>query len=59
MSDLTQCNFCALKQIRKDAKKRKIFVDLIGDNKTGLINVFVGDLVVSMKAIGDHCECGD
>ena len=41
MSELTQCNYCSLKQIRADAKKKKMRVVIINSNFMGGVDVFV------------------
>jgi len=43
MSDLTRCNFCTLKSIRADARKKKLKVTILSDAKWGMggVNVYV------------------
>jgi hypothetical protein len=43
MSELTQCNYCSLRRIRRDAKREKKRVTILSDARWGMggVNVYV------------------
>ena len=56
----SQCNFCKLKEIRKENPNAKIELrpEKYKGKKTGGTEVYVnGEFRCGFMAIGDHCEC--
>ena len=59
MSELTQCNYCGLKQIRADAKKKKMKVVLLSSSFMRGTDVFVVPRHIPITEIRRWKDCSD
>ena len=56
---MSQCNYCSLKQIRTDAKKKKMKVVLIPSSFMGGTDVFVVPSHIKEAEIRTWTDCSD
>ena len=56
MSELTQCNFCSLKEIKRRAKKEGLRVTKLRNNKYGGIDIFVIPKDIAITPILDSLK---